>query len=101
MLAPPRRKDPRWVGVLLGGLTLIEPSRTAHFDGALPFAGESIDAVVLSHVHPDHCADLSLLLRARYLVDARGYNRVTGLPFTSRELEQAIIEQIEDVTKGD
>jgi 2-oxoglutarate/2-oxoacid ferredoxin oxidoreductase subunit alpha len=40
---------------------------------------------------------LSLLLRARYLVDAQGYNRVTGLPFTSRELEQAIVEQIEKV----
>ena len=44
---------------------------------------------------------LRLLLRARYLVDVRGYNRVKGLPFTSTELEQAIVEQIEDVTKGD
>ncbi|GAB2685302.1 2-oxoacid:acceptor oxidoreductase subunit alpha [Thalassiella azotivora] len=33
---------------------------------------------------------LSLLLRARYLVDVVGYNRVRGLPFTSAELVQAI-----------
>jgi 2-oxoglutarate/2-oxoacid ferredoxin oxidoreductase subunit alpha len=40
---------------------------------------------------------LSMLLRARYLVDARGYNRVTGLPFTSGELEAAIVEQIKEI----
>jgi 2-oxoglutarate/2-oxoacid ferredoxin oxidoreductase subunit alpha len=44
---------------------------------------------------------LRLLLRAGYLVDARGYNRVRGLPFTSAELEDAIIEHIEDVKHGD
>ena len=38
---------------------------------------------------------LRLLLRANYLVDAQGYNRVAGLPFTTRELEQAIIDKIE------
>jgi 2-oxoglutarate/2-oxoacid ferredoxin oxidoreductase subunit alpha len=40
---------------------------------------------------------LSTLLRARYLVDAIGYNRVRGLPFTSTELEQAIVTQIESL----
>jgi 2-oxoglutarate ferredoxin oxidoreductase subunit alpha len=30
------------------------------------------------------------LLRAEFLVDAVGYNRVRGLPFTSSELAQAI-----------
>ena len=38
---------------------------------------------------------LRLLLRAAYLVDAQGYNKVAGLPFTTSELEQAIIEHIE------
>lgn len=28
---------------------------------------ESVDAVVISHGHPDHCADLNPLLRARYM----------------------------------
>ena len=37
---------------------------------------------------------LSLLIRARYLVDAVGYNQVRGLPFTSTELADAIEEQV-------
>ncbi|MFH5824683.1 2-oxoacid:acceptor oxidoreductase subunit alpha [Georgenia sp. AZ-5] len=35
---------------------------------------------------------LSMLLRARYLVDAVGYNRVRGLPFAASELAEAITE---------
>jgi 2-oxoglutarate/2-oxoacid ferredoxin oxidoreductase subunit alpha len=38
---------------------------------------------------------LRLLLRAAFLVDAQGYNKVAGLPFTTSELQQAIIEHIE------
>ncbi|MPZ73237.1 MAG: 2-oxoacid:acceptor oxidoreductase subunit alpha [Nitriliruptorales bacterium] len=38
---------------------------------------------------------LRLLLRGTYLVDARGYNRVSGLPFTTGELVDAIVEHIE------
>jgi 2-oxoglutarate ferredoxin oxidoreductase subunit alpha len=38
---------------------------------------------------------LALLLRARYLVDAVGYNRVRGLPFTATELAEAISLQLE------
>jgi len=34
---------------------------------------------------------LAFVLRGQFLVDARGYNRVRGLPFTSRELETAIL----------
>jgi 2-oxoglutarate/2-oxoacid ferredoxin oxidoreductase subunit alpha len=33
---------------------------------------------------------LALLLRARYLVDCKGYNKVRGLPFTSIELADAV-----------
>jgi 2-oxoglutarate ferredoxin oxidoreductase subunit alpha len=33
---------------------------------------------------------LSLLLRAKYLVDVRGYNQVRGQPFTSAEIADAI-----------
>ena len=35
---------------------------------------------------------LALLVRARYLVDAAGYNKVRGLPFTSTELADVIEE---------
>ena len=37
---------------------------------------------------------LSLLVRARYLVDAVGYNKVRGLPFTSTELAEVIEEML-------
>jgi 2-oxoglutarate ferredoxin oxidoreductase subunit alpha len=38
---------------------------------------------------------LSLLIRARYLVDARSVNKVKGLPFKAAEIEQALLELIE------
>jgi ribonuclease BN (tRNA processing enzyme) len=34
-------------------------------------AAEQVDAVLISHGHPDHCADLNPLLRARALGEAR------------------------------
>ncbi|MBW3662376.1 MAG: 2-oxoacid:acceptor oxidoreductase subunit alpha [Actinobacteria bacterium] len=37
---------------------------------------------------------LRLLLRARYLKDVRGYNRVTGLPFRAAELEAEILRYL-------
>jgi 2-oxoglutarate/2-oxoacid ferredoxin oxidoreductase subunit alpha len=40
---------------------------------------------------------LSLLLRAKYLVDAIGYNRVRGLPFMATELAEAISMQLEEI----
>ncbi len=44
---------------------------------------------------------LSLLLRARYLVDAVGYNQVNGMPLKAAELADAIgqlVAQAEDIT---
>jgi 2-oxoglutarate ferredoxin oxidoreductase subunit alpha len=44
---------------------------------------------------------LSLLLRAKYLVDAVGYNHVRGLPLKAAELAEAIgelVAQAEDIT---
>ncbi|MFL6101407.1 MAG: 2-oxoacid:acceptor oxidoreductase subunit alpha [Actinomycetales bacterium] len=40
---------------------------------------------------------LALLLRAKYLVDAVGYNRVRGLPFKATELAEAISMQLEEI----
>jgi 2-oxoglutarate ferredoxin oxidoreductase subunit alpha len=40
---------------------------------------------------------LALLLRAKYLVDAIGYNRVRGLPFKATELAEAITLQLEEI----
>jgi len=38
---------------------------------------------------------LSMLIRARYLVDAVGYNQVRGLPFKAAELAGVIKDLIE------
>ena len=40
---------------------------------------------------------LSLLLRAAYLADCRGYNRVRGLPFTTTELVDEISRHLDEV----
>ena len=40
---------------------------------------------------------LTLLLRAKYLVDAISYNQVRGMPFKSEELENVIKDVIASV----
>ncbi|GAB6901189.1 2-oxoacid:acceptor oxidoreductase subunit alpha [Kineosporia succinea] len=44
---------------------------------------------------------LALLLRARYLVDARGYNQVRGLPFSSAEIATAITSLATEIEEVD
>ena len=44
---------------------------------------------------------LALLIRGRYLVDARPYNQVRGLPFQSSELADVILTEIGDLTPSD
>jgi 2-oxoglutarate ferredoxin oxidoreductase subunit alpha len=39
---------------------------------------------------------LSRLLRAEYLVDAKSVSKVKGLPFTAGELETAILGVLDD-----
>ncbi len=43
---------------------------------------------------------LRMLLRARYLIDVRGYNRVKGLPFSVGELHRAIVETLTEPDAG-
>ena len=70
----------------------------AHLRHLNPFPANTAD-VVLRYpkvlVPEMNLGQLRLLLRANFLVDAQGYNKVAGLPFTTSELEQAIIDQIE------
>ncbi|WP_432194240.1 2-oxoacid:acceptor oxidoreductase subunit alpha [Streptomyces sp. bgisy027] len=42
---------------------------------------------------------LALLLRARFLVDVAGINRVSGLPFKAEELQELFLAAIEDLEK--
>jgi len=51
----------------------------------------SFDRVLVPEMN---MGQLRMLLRARYLVDVQGYNRVTGLPFTSIEIANAITREV-------
>jgi 2-oxoglutarate/2-oxoacid ferredoxin oxidoreductase subunit alpha len=42
---------------------------------------------------------LRKLVRAEYLVDAKGYNRVSGTPFKAEELEHVIVEMLEGASR--
>ena len=42
---------------------------------------------------------LRMLLRAEYLVDVAGYNRVRGMPFTSQEIADAVRQHVEEVER--
>ena len=44
---------------------------------------------------------LSLLLRAKYLVDAEGYNAVSGMPFGAEELERVFLEALHQLAPDD
>jgi 2-oxoglutarate ferredoxin oxidoreductase subunit alpha len=50
-------------------------------------------------VIPEHnLGQLLKLVRAEFLVDARGVNKVTGSPFKASELEAALLSHIEEVS---
>jgi 2-oxoglutarate ferredoxin oxidoreductase subunit alpha len=53
----------------------------------------SYDRVLIPEMN---LGQLRMLVRARYLVDAVGYNKVRGLPFKSEELADAIVGLLEE-----
>ncbi len=72
-------------------------------------AGKNVSSIHLRHLNPLppdlgdilrrfdkvlvaelNLGQLDLVLRAKYLIDARGFNKVQGLPFTVNELTEAI-----------
>jgi 2-oxoglutarate/2-oxoacid ferredoxin oxidoreductase subunit alpha len=66
---------------------------TAHLRHLNPFPANTGDVLrrYRTVLVPEmNLGQLALLVRARYLVDAVGYNRVRGVPFTSAELADAI-----------
>ncbi|WP_433891740.1 2-oxoacid:acceptor oxidoreductase subunit alpha [Streptomyces sp. CA-111067] len=77
----------------------------AHLRHLNPFPanlGEVLAAYDRVIVPEMNLGQLAHLLRARYLVDARSYTQVTGLPFKAEQLAQAIVaeSEIEDATTG-
>ncbi|MBA3744374.1 2-oxoacid:acceptor oxidoreductase subunit alpha [Sporichthya sp.] len=73
---------------------------SAHLRHLNPFpenTGEvlrSYDRVIVPEMN---LGQLSMLLRAKYLVDVMGFNKVQGLPFSIEELETAITDVIASV----
>jgi 2-oxoglutarate/2-oxoacid ferredoxin oxidoreductase subunit alpha len=69
------------------------PVAHAHLHHLNPFPpnlGEVLGSYERVLVPEMNMGQLRLLLRARFLVDVQGYNRVRGLPFTSSELADEI-----------
>jgi 2-oxoglutarate/2-oxoacid ferredoxin oxidoreductase subunit alpha len=74
----------------------------AHLRHLNPFPGnlgEVLDRYDLVLIPEMNTGQLRRLVRAEYLVDAKGYNRVTGLPFKSEELEHVIVEMLEGASR--
>jgi 2-oxoglutarate ferredoxin oxidoreductase subunit alpha len=73
------------------------PVAQAHLRHLNPFPSDlgdvlrRYDSVIVPEMN---LGQLSMLLRARYLVDVQGYNHVRGLPLRAAELAEAITKEI-------
>ncbi len=93
-LRPDRRGRPGW-----SAAPAVAVAR-AHLRHLNPFpanTGEVLGRYRRVLVPEMNLGQLALLLRAKYLVDAVGYNRVRGLPFMATELAEAITMQLEEI----
>ena len=75
----------------------------AHVSHLNPFPknlGEILEGRTHILVPEMNMGQLSLMLRAEYLVDAKSISKVAGQPFTAGELEQTILEYIEGKSKS-
>ncbi|MGQ0845229.1 MAG: 2-oxoacid:acceptor oxidoreductase subunit alpha [Sporichthyaceae bacterium] len=76
---------------------------SAHLRHLNPFpanTGEVLRAYERVIVPEMNLGQLTMLLRAKYLVDIVGFNKVRGLPFTGAELTDAITEMLEVVAES-
>jgi 2-oxoglutarate ferredoxin oxidoreductase subunit alpha len=72
----------------------------AHLRHLNPFpenTGEVLNSYERVIVPEMNLGQLTMLLRAKYLVDVMGFNKVQGMPFSVGELETAITEVIATV----
>ncbi|HEX9888929.1 MAG TPA: 2-oxoacid:acceptor oxidoreductase subunit alpha [Nitriliruptorales bacterium] len=70
----------------------------AHLRHLNPFPanlGDVLDRFDTVLVPENNMGQLSMLLRARFLKDVKGYNRVTGLPFGAGELADVIADHLD------
>ncbi|GAA3615824.1 2-oxoacid:acceptor oxidoreductase subunit alpha [Kineosporia mesophila] len=76
---------------------------TAHLRHLNPFPANTGDVLKRYRrvlIPEMNLGQLSLLLRGKYLVDARGYNQVRGLPFSSAEISAAITSLATQIEEG-
>ena len=83
--------------VLHGVVTVDEVDHPALVGHLVALEGE-LRGVGVANLDPEVLVDvagqLALLVRARYLVDAVGYHQVRGLPQTSGDLAEAIVQLV-------
>ena len=72
---------------------------TAHLRWLNPFPANTGDVVTRYRkvlIPEMNLGQLAMLVRARYLVDARTYSKVQGLPIFAEELEQEILRMLDE-----
>ena len=75
------------------------PVAVAHLRHLNPFpsnTGEVLRRYPKVLIPEMNLGQLALLIRARFLVDARGFNKVQGLPIVAEELEQEILRVLDE-----
>jgi 2-oxoglutarate ferredoxin oxidoreductase subunit alpha len=85
--------------------TAVQRARTAgkkvsqaHLKHLNPFpknTGDVLKRFKKVLVPENNMGQLTLLIRGKYLVDAEGFHRVTGRPFTISEVEAKILEMVD------
>jgi 2-oxoglutarate ferredoxin oxidoreductase subunit alpha len=71
----------------------------AHLRWLNPFpanTGEVLGAYRRVLVPEINSGQLAMLVRAKYLVDARSFSKMQGLPIFGDELEHSIVEMLDD-----
>jgi 2-oxoglutarate/2-oxoacid ferredoxin oxidoreductase subunit alpha len=72
---------------------------TAHLRHLNPFpanTGEVVRRYPKVLIPEMNLGQLAMLIRARFLVDARGFNKVQGLPIAAEELEQEVLRVLDE-----
>ncbi|NQY55536.1 MAG: 2-oxoacid:acceptor oxidoreductase subunit alpha [Ilumatobacteraceae bacterium] len=76
----------------------VASAHLVHLNPLPPDLGDILSRYRRVIVPELNSGQLTNVIRARYLVDARALTKVQGLPFKSREIEKAIVEALEGAT---
>jgi 2-oxoglutarate ferredoxin oxidoreductase subunit alpha len=79
----------------------VAQTHLRHLNPFPPGLGEALKQYDRVLVPEMNLGQLALLLRARFLVDARSFTQVSGMPFKAEQLAAVITEQLENVEGTD